>query len=193
LAELLRRHFGDTRLDLLDVGCGNGMLHGFLLASGLPFSVTGIDVAAEFMAAAREANPQVTYDTYEGGRLPYEDASFDAVFTICVMHHVPPQDWPRFLAEMRRVVRPGGLVLVFEHNPLNPLTRRLVRNCAVDENAVLLKPALLDGLMRDAGIEAVRLEFIIFTPFASAVFRRLDRVMSPVPLGAQYVAYGRVA
>ena len=36
LAELLRRHFGDTRLDLLDVGCGNGMLHGFLLASGLP-------------------------------------------------------------------------------------------------------------------------------------------------------------
>jgi SAM-dependent methyltransferase len=135
----------------------------------------------------------VTYDTYEGGRLPYEDASFDAVFTICVMHHVPSEDWPRFLAEMRRVVRPGGLVLVFEHNPLNPLTRRLVRNCAVDENAVLLKPALLDGLMRDAGIEAVRLEFIIFTPFASAVFRRLDRVMSPVPLGAQYVAYGRVA
>jgi hypothetical protein len=79
-------------------------------------------------------------------------------------------------------------VLVFEHNPLNPLTRRLVRHCAVDEHAVLLKPALLDGLMRDAGIEAVRLEFIIFTPFASAVFRRLDRVMSPVPLGAQYVA-----
>jgi len=192
LVELLRRGAPERRLDLLDVGCGNGALHRFLLSSGLPLSVTGIEVAGEFVAMARQANPDVSYDVYDGTRLPYDAGRFDAAVTICVMHHVPPGEWPGFLAEMCRVVRPGGLVTVFEHNPFNPMTAHIVKTCPLDRNAVLLKPGRLAELMRTAGLDAVAREFILFTPFGSPVFRRFDRMMSWLPLGAQYVCFGRV-
>lgn len=192
LVELLQREAPARSLDILDVGCGNGAIHHFLLSSGLPMKVTGIEVAAEFLEMARQANPAVTYDVYDGSRLPYETAQFDAAFTICVMHHVPPGQWPDFLAEMGRVVRPGGLVAVFEHNPFNPVTAHIVRTCQFDRNAVLLKPARLSKLMHDAKLVSVAREFILFTPFENRTIRNLERGIRWLPLGAQYVSFGRV-
>ena len=61
--------------------------------------------------------------------MPVPDASVDVVFAICVVHHVPPAHWGAFAAEMARVLRPGGVAAIFEHNPLNPVTRRVVSNC----------------------------------------------------------------
>jgi ubiquinone/menaquinone biosynthesis C-methylase UbiE len=96
-----------------------------LTQSKLSLRLTGIDVASTVVEEARAANPGVTYHDYDGDRLPYPDQSFDAAYTIAVMHHVPPPQWPAFLQEMRRVVRPGGLIVIFEHNPINPLTPHL--------------------------------------------------------------------
>jgi len=48
-------------------------------------------------------------------------------------------------------------------------------------------------MMRAVGLEAVSREFILFTPFASRMFRRFDRALKRLPLGAQYVAFGRVS
>ncbi len=81
-------------------------------------------MSAACIQTARERNASVDYSVYDGQRLPYDDASFDFAYTICVMHHVPPAQWPAFAAEMRRVVKPGGMAAVFEHIPYNPLTRR---------------------------------------------------------------------
>lgn len=192
LIELLGR-YTPGKIDLLDIGCGNGSLHPFLLSSGLVSKLTGIEVAAEFLAIARGINPEVNYDVYDGRQLPYPTGRFDAAYTICVMHHVPPQQWSEFLTEMRRVVRPGGIVAVFEHNPFNPVTAHIVRTCPFDRNAVLLKPGNLANLMRSVGLDAVTHEFILFTPFANRMFRRFDRMISWLPLGAQYVALGQVA
>ena len=192
LVEILRRVAPARSLDVLDIGCGNGSLHPFLLSSGQPMTLTGIDVAAEFVATARQANPEVTYDIYDGRRLPYETGQFDAAFTVCVMHHVPPQHWPEFLAEMCRVVRPGGQVAVFEHNPFNPMTAHIVRTCPLDRNAVLLKPAHLTKLMRGAKLASVACEFILFTPFGNPKVRHLERLIHWLPLGAQYVCFGQI-
>lgn len=192
LAELLGQPSHECDVRVLDVGCGNGRLHGFLLSAAPSIKLTGIEVAAGFVEPAREANPDVRYDLYDGRRLPYEDATFDAAFTVCVLHHVSPARWPDFVTELRRVVRPGGLVAVFEHNPLNPVTTYIVRTCPIDRDAVLLRAARLDALLRGAGLCATRHEFILFTPFKSPIFRRLDRLMSWLPLGAQYVSSARV-
>ena len=82
------------------------------------------------------ANPTVRYQAYDGKTLPYDDASVDLAFAIRVMHHVAVGDRPQFASELRRVVRPGGLAVIFEHNPYNPLTQHVVRNCEFDEGAV---------------------------------------------------------
>jgi hypothetical protein len=88
-------------------------------------------------------------------------------------------------------VRPGGIVVVFEHNPHNPATRRIVNTCPLDENAVLLEPKHLSSLAKGAEFRNVETRFIIFTPFEAASFKRFDRAMGWLPLGAQYYVCGQ--
>jgi len=141
---------------------------------------------------ARKENPGVAYETYDGHVLPYPDESFDCAFAICVLHHVPVPQWLEFIAEMRRVVRPGGLVLLIEHNPLNPATQFVVWNAEMDENAVLVWPRKLRALMKSVGLAPPWTRHVLFTPFDGRFFRKLDRLLGRIPLGTQYVMGARV-
>jgi hypothetical protein len=107
------------------------------------------------------------------------------------MHHVPPPSWDSFVAELLRVTRRDGVVLVFEHNPLNPLTRRAVRNCAFDDGAVLLGPKRVTAAFQRGGAEVVARRYILFTPFDGVRARDAERFVSWLPLGAQYVVAAR--
>lgn len=192
LSELFAHHFGaEPQIDVIDIGCGTGAIHPFLLQRNPRIRLRGIDVAATSVDEARQAHPQVSYDIGEGIKLPY-GSQFDAAYTICVLHHVPPLDWAAFMAEMRRVVRPGGLVTVIEHNPFNPLTQVLVNTCPFDKNAKLLRSGQVAALMRGAGLVDIQRRFIQFTPFAGAFFKKFDRTMKWLPLGAQYLTAARV-
>ncbi|MBR0759517.1 SAM-dependent methyltransferase [Bradyrhizobium japonicum USDA 38] len=173
-------------LDVLDIGCGHGLIHPHLRPAQPGIKLTGIDVAGTVIEEARADNPDVHYDVYEGTRLPYDARTFDIAFAIAVMHHVPPDDWKSFLVEAARVVRPGGLVIIIEHNPLNPLTKKIVRSCPFDQNAVLLRSNRLAKLFRAAGMVDIERQFIIFTPFDTPFFHKLDASLGWLPLGAQY-------
>ncbi|HEX7887923.1 MAG TPA: class I SAM-dependent methyltransferase [Ramlibacter sp.] len=174
---------------LLDIGCGHGYIHPDLRQAG--FEVVGVEVADEVLPLARQANPEVEYRAYDGHRLPFDDASFDVATAICVMHHVPPPQWPAFAREMRRILRPGGIAVVFEHNPWNPATRYVVARSEIDADAVLLPAPKLRRLLQEAGMSQVTSRNILFTPFASGFFRTLDKALGRLPLGAQYYAMGR--
>jgi SAM-dependent methyltransferase len=189
LVDLFASHFvKGSALEVLDVGCGSGAIHPLLLERWPHLRLTGVDVASTFIDAARTSHSQVRYDVFEGGRLPYANGSFAAAFAICVLHHVPPNEWLDFLVEMGRVVRPGGIVCAIEHNPYNPLTAWIVRTCEFDRNAILLRSSKLTRLMAEAGLSDVRRRYIEFSPFGGNVFRRLDRALGWLPLGAQYIA-----
>ncbi len=185
LLDLVAAHFGSCRdVALLDVGCGTGGLHP--LISGELGSLSGVDISRDSLERAKERNPANAYLHYDGEHLPFADAMFDAVTTVCVMHHVPPAQWPRFCAEMRRVLKPGGLAMVFEHNPFNPLTRRVVSNCEFDDDAVLLRQGDLRGLLADAGFSSVSSRSILSIPSFGKATRAIDRLLGLMPLGAQY-------
>ncbi|WP_407188732.1 class I SAM-dependent methyltransferase [Bradyrhizobium centrosematis] len=181
-----RRMAPSQPLDVLDIGCGQGLIHPHLRPAESGIKLTGIDVAGSVIEEARAANPDVHYDVYEGTQLPYRDRSYDVAYAIAVMHHVPPDDWKAFLVEAGRVVRPGGLVIIIEHNPLNPLTQKIVRSCPFDQNAVLLRSGRLAKLCRAAGLVEPKRQFIIFTPFDTPLFHKLEASLGWLPLGAQY-------
>lgn len=189
LRDLLRAHFGASdSLDCLDVGCGTGNCHAELAPH--VGTLTGTDISAASVAEAQARHPCLSYVPYDGHALPFADGGFDAVFTICVMHHVPPADWPAFAAELKRVTRPGGLAVVFEHNPFNPLTRRVVSNCEFDADAVLLRPGQTRALMEGAGFRQVASRAILSVPSRGAWSRRVDLALGRIGLGAQYYATG---
>jgi len=106
------------------------------------------------------------------------------------MHHVPPEEWPVFTAELRRVVKPGGVALIFEHNPYNFVTRRVVSSCVFDKNAILLKPGETRALLKEAGFTKVETRYILTVPAANPALQIVDRLFGRLPLGAQYYALG---
>ena len=193
LADLIVRRGiarGDGTVRALDVGCGIGALHPYVRP--LFSSLSGCDISAESIARAREENPGVAYAAYSGASLPYADGTFDLAFAVCVAHHVPPEHWPDFFNEMRRVVRPGGAVAVIEHNPLNPLTRLAVLRCPFDEDAVLISRRKAGRLFRAAGLGEIEGEHFLMFPFAKTFARKVEGWFSSLPLGAQYICSGRV-
>ncbi|MDR3509831.1 MAG: methyltransferase domain-containing protein [Caulobacteraceae bacterium] len=190
LAELMAEHLrGCPAPKVLDVGCGVGALHPLL--APLCGSLHGADISMACIEQARRDNPTVAYRSYTGVGLPYADDEFDMTIAICVMHHVPPADWPAFAAELKRITRPGGLVCVIEHNPFNPLTRLSVMRCPFDEDAVLLKCAQTRALLAAAGLSDGQSRYFVFTPSTQPWARALERKLARLPMGAQYAAFAR--
>jgi SAM-dependent methyltransferase len=95
---------------VLDVGCGTGSLTFELPRQANVAAVTGIDFAEPYVAHARARNTDARISVQQGDArtLPFADASFDRAFSLLVLHFIPEAE--RAVAEMRRVVRPGGMV-----------------------------------------------------------------------------------
>lgn len=92
---------------VLDVGCGNGFIAHHLTAM-LSGNVIGIDLS-------KGTEAPIEYLRYDGLRFPVLDRSFDAVLLCYVLHHA--QDFRVVLGEVRRVLRDGGLAVVYEDIP----------------------------------------------------------------------------
>lgn len=181
---------GSGQIRALDVGCGIGALHPF--GKDLLPNLSGCDVSGESIARAKQDNPWVDYLSYHPPKLPYPDDTFDLAFTVCVVHHVPPADRPIFFSEMKRVVRPGGVVCVMEHNPFNPLTRLAVLRCPFDEDAVLLNRWQAEKMLRSAGLKDSKSRHFLLLPLANRAASTAEAWLSRLPLGAQYVSSATV-
>ncbi len=175
--------------DVLDLGCAGGFMAEALAERGV--RVTGIDPAEQAIAAARahaaQAGHAITYDTGKGEALPYADAAFDAVVCVDVLEHV--DDLAQVMAEVARVLRPGGLFL-FDTINRNPLARLATITMAEDvlgllpkgthDPALFIKPGELRAAMTTAGLEP--------GPFTGlgprGINRRADLTFGPLPLTA---------
>ena len=93
--------------EVLDVGCGNGFIAHHLSAM-LTASVIGIDISPG-------TDAPIDYRQYDGARFPAPDKSFDAVLLCYVLHHA--QDISVVLSQIRRVLRDGGLAIIYEDIP----------------------------------------------------------------------------
>ncbi len=97
---------------LLDIGCGAGILARSLSARGA--HVSGVDPNAEALALAREAVPKGTFHPASADTLPFADDSFDGAIFLNSLHHVPEPDMQRALGEAARVVEPAKPIVVVE-------------------------------------------------------------------------------
>lgn len=146
---------------VLDLGCAGGFMAEALDDRGA--RVTGIDPASEAIAAARDhaSGRSIQYDVGVGEALPYPDGSFDAVVCVDVLEHV--QDLERVLAEVSRVLRPGGLFL-FDTINRNPLARLATITVAEDilrllpkgthDPQMFIKPDELLSALQVAGLQS---------------------------------------
>jgi len=174
-------------IKVLDFGAGVGYSVPFF-ARHLPHArVTCLDVSSKSLdiGQARLGN-QADFMHFDGKTIPYPDAHFDIGFASCVFHHIPHGEHAGLLREIHRVIKPGGMMFVFEHNPLNPLTRHAVNTCPFDENADLILAPVMRRRLQDSGFESTRVCYRIFFPAFLRKLRPFERQFAWLPLGAQY-------
>jgi ubiquinone/menaquinone biosynthesis C-methylase UbiE len=94
---------------VLDVGCGNGITS---LEVPELAEYTGVDVSNKFIEIAKQKFPEKNFIHYEGITLPFNDNTFDWVLSFAALHHIPGSMRAEVVKEMKRVLKPGGKIVV---------------------------------------------------------------------------------
>ena len=176
---------------VLDFGCGVGNVSRALAHEFRSARITGCDPSADSVATARgRSSSTIEFVATDERRLPFDDATFDLAVAACVFHHIDKPRRAFWAGEIARVLRPGGRFMLFEHNPLNPLTRRVVANIPFDRGVALLGRRRSAGLVREAGLRETRSGYYFFFPRWLAALRPAEAWMSWIPFGGQYYVIG---
>jgi SAM-dependent methyltransferase len=170
---------------ILDYGCGIGQLMEQL--SHRFSKVDGFDPSSDSAAVARQRLPGARFFR-DPAEVPRDH--YGVIVLSCVLHHVPVDERQSLLQRLLTVLRPGGRLVVFEHNPLNPLTRWAIAHCPFDDDAVLLWPREARRLLQRSGLTDVRRDYIVFLPRALARLRWIEPQLRALPFGAQMMLVG---
>lgn len=172
---------------LLDYGCGIGLLSKCLIQNMPLVRVDGFDPSPESLQ-------RVDKNLLAQGVFTAKDQelakSYDVIVISNVLHHVKPPERRELIERVTALLAGNGKLVIFEHNPYNPVTRWAVAQCSFDEDAILLPASETQGYLNAAGL-CVRRDYIVFFPRFLRWLRPLEPSLKALPLGAQYVAIGR--
>ncbi len=171
----------------LDVGCGTGVLAARLAGRG--FEMTGLDPSEGMLDVMRTEHPEIVAARGSGDELPFASDTFDLVLTVAALHHIAAPDAVRAtLAEMVRVCRPGGRIVVWDHNPRNPYWKLLMARVPQDDGSERLVPEaeVLDGIHAAGGLPlySMPLGFVpdFVPPTLLPATRVVERAVERTPL-----------
>jgi 2-polyprenyl-3-methyl-5-hydroxy-6-metoxy-1,4-benzoquinol methylase len=172
---------------ILDYGCGVGLLS-VLLKRHLPeASIHGYDVSAE---SVKMVPPSLAAEGVFSSDISRLHCDYEAAIISNVMHHVPPKDRQQTISEIAGRLNPHGRLVLFEHNPLNPLTQWVVKHCPFDDDAILLLPREARKYMSAAKLAVARRDYVVFFPRILSFFRPLEPMLGWLPAGGQYAMIG---
>ena len=136
-------------------------------------AVIGIDVSAAELEIARNENPWA--QTWQPENAP-PDLSADIAYSNGTFHHIPPAERPGVLAKLFHQLKPGGLFALWENNPWNPGTRMVMKRIPFDRDAITLNALETRRLLRAAGFELLRTDFMFIFPRQLAPLRLWNRL-----------------
>lgn len=195
---ILERYAG-SEFCYLDFGCGNGRMLKSLLGFGSlralaetgRLKLFGFDTSVESINEARDLagdDPICLVSNWKD--LP-ANLQFDFVISCHVFHHIPPADRPATACALRDRMKFASRLVIWEHNPFNPVTRLLVRMCPFDGDARLLTLNRTNALFRKNAFRPIQHAYVnIFPPrwLRFNVWARIEEKLLGFPVGAQYWA-----
>lgn len=170
---------------IMDFGCGTGSATPHLLDLLKAKSIIGIDISSKSLDVAKRihSSEQVGFmllDQY------HPTGQVDLVVSNGAFHHIPLDKRASAVNYIWRSLRPGGLLALWENNPLNPGTRYVMNRCVFDRDAIPLTSSETRRLLRDGDFEILRTDFLFIFPKALSWFRGIEPLVSRLPLGTQY-------
>lgn len=171
-----------------DLGCGIGTAEKFL--SPYFKRMIGSDLCYGMVKRACQIS-DASFLHSNAFFIPIKDNSIDICLAICLLHHIDPSKRLEIVKEMDRITKKKGLILIFEHNPINPITQLIVRRCIVDRGVKLLSLPQLRHLYRMSNIQVLAEKYILFFPERLPFLKPVESFFRYIPLGGQYVIVGR--
>lgn len=204
---------------VLDLGCGYGRLSGELLKRFSKIKTVGVDIAANYVDLYnRNLAPRGKAIKGDICCLPFKDGTFDMVFIVTTLMYLPDdRDQKKALAEIGRVLKPGGHFLVVERNPLGygiftlgGLISKVRDQRHSEIPAVSIDPDKISQLMANADLKLTQKEgipffTIFFFPLLTAVIinkylggvllnliNKADNIFKSLVKPSLYIAYSGV-
>jgi len=168
---------------VLDYGCGVGLLSEHLMKALPGRQIDGFDVSKESVKRVSEPLQRQGILT---SNLDVLGHAYDLIVLSNVLHHVRPGGRDELIRNAGSRLATGGKLVIFEHNPMNPLTRWAVSQCPFDGDAVLLPAGETRGYFRQGSLRLMRRDYIVFFPRWLRWFRSMEPFLHWCPLGAQY-------
>jgi 2-polyprenyl-3-methyl-5-hydroxy-6-metoxy-1,4-benzoquinol methylase len=169
---------------LLDYGCGVGLLSKHLRDRLPAIHVDGFDVSQSSIERVHESLRSHGTFTSDPNALAQ---AYDVIVLANVLHHVPPKQRHQLIRQTASRLAGGGKLVIFEHNPINPLTRWAVSQCRFDEDAILLPVHETRSYFEPEEFPLVIRDYIVFFPHFLQRLRPLEPSLRWCPFGAQYV------
>ena len=184
VARTVGAHFSGK---ILDFGCGIGLLSAHLKKRLPAATLHGYDVSSQSL---QMIPPELSRQGRFLHRWDDLDGDYELAVLSNVMHHIPKDRRAQTVLDITARLAAGGKLILFEHNPWNPVTRWVVRHCPFDEGVALLRPKEVSACLIRAGLSLRKRDYIVFFPKLLSPFRRLEPWVSWLPAGAQYAVVG---
>ncbi len=168
---------------ILDFGCGDGIMS-YEVKKLFPLShIIGVDPSIESIHLAKENAPDCTfYELGESLEL-FKMNMFDIIYCAGVFHHIPFEKHNNCIKELYRILKPGGILILFELNPLNPGTQYIFNGHPMEKNAKMLTPWYAKKITNDFYKETI---FYCFFPKFLKKLRLIEKWLTKIPFGGLY-------
>lgn len=169
------------RSRVLDMGCGTGTLTVLVKEAYPQAEVAGLDGDVQVLEIARKKatriGTQIQFDEGMAYQLPYPNASYDRVLSSLMIHHLVTDEKVRAFAEVFRVLRSGGVLLVIDYGKPNNLLAEAIslvmRRLEQTEDSIMGR---LPQMMRSAGFQDVEILDSLNTLFGTIMLYRGRKV-----------------
>jgi trans-aconitate methyltransferase len=175
---------------VIDYGCGTGSTAKYLRRELHAEQVLGMDVSEDELRIARENHPK-PWARFCNVNEYWPDESFDVVYCNGTFHHIPPAERADVVKFLFDSLAPGGWLGLWENNPWNPGTRMVMKKIPFDRDAITLSIPETRRMVASAGFEVVRSDSLFYFPKSLAVLRPVERWLTGLPLGGQYLVLGK--
>lgn len=190
--KILSQIIDNNNLKILEYGCGVGRNLPYIKRAFQNSSVFGFDISQKSLEIAKLNNSDVTIIQTQSELEEYKNY-FDVIFIAGVYHHIEPRLRDGVTQDIFALAANNCDVVVFEHNPYNPVTRHMVSTCEFDTDAVLLSKKELQDIFIKAGFKYRESAYTLFFPPVLKKIAFLENFIKWLPLGGQYyVAFKKV-
>lgn len=187
LGEWLPEFFTEIPQTILDFGCGDGLMTNFVHQQFLTSTIYGVDPSAESIKLAGECYSEINFQISGENLDLFLNDQFDLIYAASVFHHIPFEQHAHYMQELNRVLKPAGILVLFELNPFNPGTRYIFNNAPMDANATMLTPHYAKKLLKPYGRTTTK--FYGFFPHLLRKLRWTEQFLTKLPLGGLYASF----